>query len=169
MIVVAIVGILGAIATYGVRKYIQSTKTSEVGAVFNAIRGAQEIYKQDTFVYLDVSDGDYGNLHPSDTPGAFKRNWAGDGDNPQVSANFRELGVMMDSPVYYTYAAVAGRTGDAIPVPPTDESDSFDFPATSDQPFYIVYAKGDLDGDGVFSYGVATSMNSAVYIENEGE
>lgn len=168
MIVVAIVGILAALATYGVRRYIMSTRTSEVGAVINAIRGAQEIYKQDTFVYLDVSAGSFDNLHPSSEPGAFKRNWAGDGDSPQTSANFRELGVMMDAPVYYTYAVVAGRTGDAIPSPPTDDQ-GYNFPEAATGPFYVVYAKGDLDGDGNFSHGVATSMSNQVYIENEGE
>lgn len=168
MIVVVIVGILSALAVYGVRMYIQSTKTSEAGAIINSIRAAQEVYLQDTFVYLNVSASNYANLHPSATPGNFKRSWAGDGDSATTSAKFRELGVTVDSGVYYSYGVVAGRTGEAIPTPPTAKK-NFGFPTNATQPFYVVIAKGDLDGDGTFSYVMAHSMSSEVYIEREGE
>ncbi|MEN9578769.1 MAG: fimbrial protein pilA [Pseudomonadota bacterium] len=168
MTVVVIVGVLSALAVYGVRMYIQSTKSSEAGAIINAIRAAQEVYRQDTFVYLDVSAGNYANLHPSATPGNFKRSWAGDGDSVATSQGFRELGVTVDSGVYYSYGVVAGRTGETVPTPPTEKED-FGFPETAEQPFYVVIAKGDLDGDGTFSYMLAHSMSSDVYIEREGE
>lgn len=168
MIVVAIVGILGAIATYSIRKYVQSTKASEAGAVINSIRSAEEAFRQDTFVYLDVSQGNYNNLHPSTTPGAFKRSWVGDGDTAETSSRFRELGVTTDGPVYFTYGVVAGRAGDPVPTPPTDKKE-FNFPATATEPFYVVVAKGDLDGDGSFSYLLSHSFTSEVYVENEGE
>lgn len=168
MIVVAIVGVLGALATYSVTKYIQSTKTSEASGVINSIRGAQEMYRQDTFVYLDVSEGSFGNLHPSKKPGSFKRSWKGDGDNAETSRRFRELGVTVDAPLYYTYGAVAGKTGDSFPTPPTDKK-AFGLPSTATEPFYVIVAKGDVDGDGTFSYLLTHSLTNEVYIENEGE
>lgn len=168
MMVVVIMGILATLATYGVRKYILSARSSEAGVVLNAIRGAQEAYRQDTFVYLDVSGGDFANLHPSATPGNFKRNWAGDGAIPATSANFRELGVQVSGPVWFSYGVVAGRTGTDVPNPPTEKQD-FNFPATAPEPFYIAIAKGDLNGNGKFSYALAHSWSHEVYIENEGE
>lgn len=166
MIIVTIIGVLGALATYGVRSYIQQSKTSETFAVINAIRAAEEAYFQDTFQYLDVSQGDFDKLHPSTTPGAFKRNWAGDGDTPAVSANFRELGVQIDGPVYFSYGVVAGRAGEAWSAPPTVRKD-FNFPEASPDPFYIVIAKGDVDGDGKFTYVLTHSLTNEVYIEDE--
>lgn len=168
MIIVTIVGVLGALATYGVRNYIQQSKTSETFAVINAIRAAEEAYFQDTFQYLDVSQGDFNKLHPSTTPGAFKRNWAGDGDTPAVSSNFRELGVQVDGPVYFSYGVVAGRAGAAWPAPPTARRD-FNFPEASPDPFYIVLAKGDVDGDGRFIYVLTHSLTNELYIEDEGK
>ena len=168
MIVVAIVGVLGAIATYSIQRYVQSAKASEAGAVINSIRSAEEAYLQDTFVYLDVSQGNFANLHPSTTPGAFKRSWAGNGDSAETSRRFRELGVTTDGPVYFSYGVVAGRAGDSLPALPTQKKD-FNFPTTATEPFYVVIAKGDLDGDGTFSYLMSHSFTSEVYVEHEGE
>lgn len=168
MIVVAIIAVLGTLAVYGVNKYIASAQTSEATAVLNSIRGAQEVYRQDTFVYLDVSGGSFQNLHPSATPGNFKRNWAGDGDSPATSGNFRELGVEVSGPVYYSYGCVAGRSGEAWPEPPTNKSRSaFRFPASATEPFYVAVAKGDHDGDGLFSWVLTHSLSNELYLEDE--
>lgn len=168
MVVVAIVGVLGAIATYSVTKYIQSTKTSEAAGIINSIRGAEEMYRQDTFVYYDVSEGSFAKLHPSTTPGSFKRSWAGDGDSPETSRRFRQLGVAVAAPVYYSYGVVAVDTGASFPTPPTQKQD-FGLAGTASEPFYMVVAKGNVDGDGIFSYLVTNSLTNEVYVENEGE
>lgn len=167
MIVVVIIAVLGTLAVYGVNKYIASAQTSEATAVLNSIRGAQEVYRQDTFLYLDVSAGDFANLHPSAVPGDFKRNWAGDGDSPTTSANFRELGVEVNGPVHYSYGCVAGRSGE-WPEPPTNKSKAaFNFPANANEPFYVAVAKGDLDGDGLFSWVLTHSLSNELYLEDE--
>lgn len=170
MVVVVIMGVLATLATYGVRKYILSARASEAGVVLNAIRSAQEIYRQDTFTYLDVSDGDFSNLHPSTAPGNFKRNWAGNGAHEATSENFRQLGVQVSGPVWFGYGVVAGRTGDSVPSLPSDmEKTDFNFPGSAAEPFYVAIAKGDLNGNGKFSYAIAHSWSQEVYIENEGE
>lgn len=170
MVVVVIMGVLATLATYGVRKYILSARASEAGVVLNAIRSAQEIYRQDTFTYLDVSGGDFDKLHPTATPGNFKRNWAGNGDDAPTSENFRQLGVQVSGPVWFSYGVVAGRAGDSVPSLPSDmEKTEFNFPESAAEPFYVAIAKGDLNGNGKFSYAIAHSWSQEVYMENEGE
>ncbi len=170
MVVVVIIGVLGTLAAYGVRKYIGSARASEAAAVLNSIRGAEEVYHQDTFQYLDVSQGTFDNLHPSVPPGAFKRNWAGDGDHPPTTHNFRQLGVEVAGPVSFSYGVVAGRAGDAFPVMPTQKTAAqFNFPAAAAGDFYVALAKADFNGDGKFSYVVTHSLTQELYSENDGQ
>lgn len=168
MIVVAIVSVLATLAIYGVNKYVLSSKASEATEVIASIKIAEELYQQETFVYLDVSDGSFDNLHPTATPGKSKHDFAGNGDDAEVATRFRELGVETSGGVYFSYGVVAGRSGDAFPELPTDKQD-FNFPAAATEPFYVVLAKGDLDGDGTFSYLLSHSLTNEIYMENEGE
>ena len=165
MVVVAIVGILATLAVFGVKRYINSAKTSEAMAMVNTIRAAEESYRDETFKYRGLGDFTSGGWHPMETPGNRKYNWAttGTGDMTNI---FRELGVETTSPVYYTYTVVAGDSGGTVPTPPCGKA--FTFP-TPQEPFYVVVAKGDLDGDGRFSYVVSHSFSGEIYIENEGE
>src|SRR5690606_16165613 len=134
MVVVVIVGVLSSLAIYGVSRYIRSAESSEAYAVINAIRGAQEVYRQDTFQYLDVSAGDFGTTHPTGVPSNSKQGWGG--TLGVAGQNFRLLGVEVDSGTYFTYACVAGRAGDAFPTPPTDKKE-FGFPENASEPFYV--------------------------------
>ncbi len=165
MVVVAIVGVLGAIASYGVTRYVHRARVSEATGMLASIRGAQEAYRQETFRYLDVS-GDFAKLHPSTTPGAFKRSWEGDGDNATTSANFRTLGVSADGGVYFSYGCVAGDTGDAFPAPPTSKQ-NFGLPAAAVEPFYVAVARGDTDGDGIPTWLLTHSLTNEIYIEGD--
>ena len=47
MAVVVITGILATLATYGVRKYIFSTKTAEAIHMIGSIKGAEESYRSE--------------------------------------------------------------------------------------------------------------------------
>ncbi|HEX2731727.1 MAG TPA: prepilin-type N-terminal cleavage/methylation domain-containing protein [Polyangiaceae bacterium] len=167
MIVVVIVAVLGTLAVYGVRRYVASAHASEATAVLSSIRGAEEVYRQDTFVYLDVSQGSFSNLHPAGAPSSSKRNWADSGTSV-ASQRFRELGVQINGGVFFSYGVVAGREGASFPTMPTSKS-AFGFPSTAVEPFYVAVAKGDLDGNGTFSWVVAHSLSNEVYVENEGQ
>ena len=49
MIVIAIIGVLAALAIYGVRRYLASAKTSEAKNTIGAIaRGAKQAYERET-------------------------------------------------------------------------------------------------------------------------
>jgi type IV pilus assembly protein PilA len=166
MIVVVIVGVLGALGTYGVRKYINNAAASEVTSVVATIRGAQEVYRQDTFKYFDVSEGDFNKTNPDGPPSNKKKAWA---SNSVTAKRFKELGVQLDGAVSFTYAVVAGVSGAAFPTLPTQKTTSdFKFPATAQEPFYIIVGKSDLNGDSKFGYVVSHSLVNDSYVENEG-
>src|SRR6185295_5399379 len=58
MIVVAIIGVLAALAIYGVRKYLASAKTSEAKNTLGAIsRGAAAAYERETTSSQLVTEG----------------------------------------------------------------------------------------------------------------
>jgi type IV pilus assembly protein PilA len=167
MIVVAIVGVLATLAVYGINKYVRSSKASEATEMLAAIRVAEDLYRQETFVYLDVS-GTLSKLHPTSSPDNTKRDFAGNGDDAAVAGRFRELGVSTSGPVYFSYGVVAGRPGTAFPAVPTTKKD-FNFPTSPADPFFVAVAVGDLDGDGERSYFLTHSLTSEIYVENEGE
>jgi type IV pilus assembly protein PilA len=58
MIVVAIIGVLAALAIYGVRRYLASSKTSEAKNTVGAIsRGASAAYEREVSTSEDVTEG----------------------------------------------------------------------------------------------------------------
>jgi len=172
--VVIIVGVLATLAVFGVRKYILSSKTSEAISMMASIKSAEEAFKAETFIYLNVStdfgDGNFypsnQSTHPASKYGKFA--WPnGSGSDPEKK--FAMLGVQPDGPVLFTYAVVAGGPGDSAPSLPTSKQD-FGFPPTATQPFYVAVAKADLGGKlGRFTYVLSHSYSSEIYVENEGE
>lgn len=165
--VVAIIGVMAALATYSTRKYIQSSKVSEAYSMLADIKSGQEAYKAETFQYLDVS----GSLaccatyYPSTTANNRKTQWGA--PLPPISDRWATLGVFPDAPVMFTYASVAAQPGTAPPEPPDDFV--WNFPADPDWS-YVAVAAADLDGDGsVFTYVVGSSFTSEIQTENAGQ
>jgi hypothetical protein len=152
-----------------VRKYIQSSKSSEPIQMIQAIKAAQEQYRADTFTYLDVSGNhslSSSTYYPMTTPtkGAF--GW-GDTTTTQGQA-FRSLGVTADAPVRFAYGCAAGSSSDAVPSPALSFTVA-SWPTSQFGPWYVVRSIGDLDGDGVQSVFVGASFTGALLIDKEGE
>lgn len=158
MVVVAIVGVLATLATYGVRKYLQEAKKAEASSMLVQIRAAEESYKDETFEYLGADS--FANWHPTNTPGNGKNGWQS-GTTSMTSVMTR-LGVMPDGPVAYSYAVVAGNGGDMPDIPTRKR---WDFPAATG-PYYIAMAKGDLNGDGTFTYALSHSDTTEIYVDD---
>lgn len=174
--VVAMIGILSALALVGYRKFLNSAGAAEAAAVVQGIRGAQEAYRAEMLVYLGCSgcggtgcaqgSGNLGTYYPMLSPGKPKYHWIqpSHGD----FACWRLLNVTTDGPVRFGYAVVAGLpdTITAIPVglasPPT-------WPTPVSQPWFVVEAKGDRDGDGVPALFLASSLRGEIYSENDSE
>lgn len=162
MLVVTLVGVLAALAVYGVRKYIYSSKTGEALDMIRAIKTAQETYRSETFTYLNVStsfDAALSNFYPTSSPGRSVTAWGG-GDET-LSSRWKTLGVWPSAPVNYTYATVAGAAGTA-PAAPLFTVGNWPSAATG-QPWYVVMAAGDLDGNGEHEYFASASFTGEIH------
>jgi type IV pilus assembly protein PilA len=164
MAVVAIVGVLAGLAVYGVNKYIQSSKASEAIQMIGGIKAAQEQYRAETFRYLDPSGTNKLTYYPQSTPSPSAYQW-GDVTSNEGKA-YRELGVSTDGPVRFVYGCAAGSGSIAVPTPSMTVAN---WPGTIQQPWYVVQARGDLDGDKIESIYVSSSFTTRIFIDKEGE
>ena len=94
MIVVAIIGILSAIAIPNFIQFQLRSKTSEVKTNIAGIRTAQDAYFSEFGTYLGAA------MTPTVAPSAQKNPWAGAG-----LAAFNQLGFAPEGEVYFVYAA----------------------------------------------------------------
>ncbi|MBW2453153.1 MAG: prepilin-type N-terminal cleavage/methylation domain-containing protein [Deltaproteobacteria bacterium] len=183
MIVVAIIGVLAALAIYGVRRYLASAKTGEAKDKVGAIsRGAQAAFERETTDSETLGEGTESTTashalcgaatpvpvgvpggkkyQPNTTPG----NDFESGDNLN---GWKCLKFNMTQPHYYQYnynlsSAIAGSN-----------------PAACAGTCYEAAAQGDLDDDGVLSAFARTGeVNTTtgqlkaatqIYVENEFE
>jgi prepilin-type N-terminal cleavage/methylation domain-containing protein len=172
MITVAIVGILATLATWGVTKYIRLSKSSEATQMIGAFKAAEEAYKSDMFSYLDVSGANAisnDSYYPGkSTKGRLARGW-GEAES-DVGKRIKQLGVVADGPVHFIYACSAGsgtQAPDGDQLPNTTVA-NWPTQATG-QPWYVVNAKADLDGDDTESRFTSASFTTQIFVENEGE
>jgi len=164
MAVVAIVAVLAALATYGVGKYIQSSKSSEAIQMIGAIKAAQEQYRSETFVYKDPSGTNKLTYYPKGTPDSSAYSW-GDVTSNEGKA-YRELGVSTDGPVRFVDGCAAGSGAIAVPTPAMTVAN---WPGTIQQPWYVVQARGDFDNDKIESVYVSSSFTNRIFSDKEGE
>lgn len=165
MAVVAIVGVLATLATYSVRKYVYSSKTSEAIEMIANIKSAQETYKDETLSYLNVSPdlSSASSFYPNNpSPGRQKMNFAGTGTG---QAAWQQLGVQSAGPVLFVYACTAGAAGAAPSALGSDISVA-NWPATATSPWYVVKARADFKGDGVFTVFASASFSGDMYSAN---
>ncbi len=135
MIVVAIIGVLAALAIYGVSRYLKHSKTAEATSNLGAIEnGARQQYQRETpfagddnkFVHTFCPSA---GLTPAAVPVASKiKTVAADWN----TAGWTCLKFNIDSPQFYAYKY---------------ESNS----ATGTDAMYTATANGDLDGNGTMS------------------
>ena len=163
--VVVIVGVLATLAVYAVRKYVLTAKTSEAIQMIGSIKAAQENYKDETFSYLDVSTT-LDSFYPMATPGKMKVQWGG--GTGGVADRWRMLGVSASAPVQFGYATTAG-TGTQAPSAPIGITIAAWPGAPTGQPWYVVRAVGDQDGDGTVSVYMSASFAGQIFFEEEGE
>jgi type IV pilus assembly protein PilA len=155
MIVVAIIGVLAALAIYGVRRYLASAKTSEAKNTIGAIaRSAQASYERETVASQIVAEGGVSAAashalcgDAGDVPGAMTKVQAtkyqpdsaigkdfnsGDSSNGWLCLKFT-----VNSPIYYQYGYhnTASLKFGGNPAKPTGTG-------------FEASAQGDLNGDG---------------------
>ena len=161
MVVVIIMGVLAALAAYGVRKYLLEGKKAEAVSMLTQIRAAEEAYRDETFEYAGLTTFDVWN--PTSDPGGQKYGWDLEPTNAQRIQVFNPLGVLPSGPVEYAYAVVAGPAGVDPPTLPITLPDALQ---RSTAPFYIAMAKADLDNNGSYTYAICQSTTAAIHLED---
>jgi type IV pilus assembly protein PilA len=173
LVVVAMIGVLAALALVGYRKYMRSSASSEATAMIQGIRAAEEAYKAEMLVYLNISTDltSPSSYYPRDpsvcTPGKVTKSGWGGNTGPDY-ALWQALNVSADSPVVFSYAVKAGTAATAMPTLHNSIGQAPAWPTPS-EPWFVVQALADRDCDGVFASFAATSMSGEVTFNNEME
>ncbi|MDQ2645066.1 MAG: type II secretion system GspH family protein [Myxococcota bacterium] len=164
MVVVVLIGVLAMIGVAAFRKRVTASKATEVTTVIGALRAGEEAYKGENQEYLDISDPNA--WYPSATFNSDAISWSANFGTHVDGPGFQALNAPITQSVQYRYLVNAGSAGDTMPSPtgvtlPT-------WPTPSD-PWYVIIARANVDGDSVFSTAVATSFNHEINVTNEGE
>ena len=166
MAVVTITGILAGLAVVTFRRRVIAARGAEAISVMTAIGGAEQSYNAENHVYLNVSTASGGNQwFPLLVPGKAQTSWA-KGATLDV-LRWQALAPPISQLVRFGYLANAGVAGSILPA--LQITNGPDFSVAQPVDWFVIQARGDTDGDGVFATYVTTSMSGEVYIENQGE
>jgi type IV pilus assembly protein PilA len=174
MIVVAMVGVLAALATYGVRRYVLHAKTTEAMEMLRAIKEAQELYRQETFTYLATSAAVGGSYFPFGTTfpvGGVKKGFQCPTTcgGAAVQAAWNTLNVTTNHPVQFGYEVLAGATGVNAPLHPQWTGANPNFPDPPGDIWYVAYASADLNSNGKAAVFAGTSFTSEILSDPNGD
>ncbi|MEZ4298268.1 MAG: prepilin-type N-terminal cleavage/methylation domain-containing protein [Polyangiaceae bacterium] len=156
MIVIAIIGVLAALAIYGVRRYLASAKTSEAKNTIGAIaRGAKQSFERETanseLVTAAAGGNSTGSNHalclsatavPATAPAGVKYQPGTGGvdfDTGDSITGWKCLKFSMTQAIYYKYSYTKGSS------PLTSAKGGS--PTVSAVESFEAGAEGDLDGD----------------------
>jgi len=176
MIVVAIIGVLAALAIYGVTRYLASAKTSEAKNTIGAIsRGAQAAYEREQNAAELLSEGASGAVFTHDLCGGSTFS-TGNGiplgrkdqpnsttfTAPAAGVNTPNIGWLclrfsISDPVYYRYGYRASTLGSTFSVAGPATPTGLSSVATGS---FLAFAEGDLNANSVNSaFGIQGAVN----------
>jgi type IV pilus assembly protein PilA len=172
------IGVLAALGLVGYKRYINAAQSTEAKTVIGMIRDGQEAYKSEALQYLNVSgtiSTYYPNAHPT---GDIRTAWVQPGLSAYTNTThgWALLNVAPELPVRFGYATVAG-IGGAIPGPsdfnpvPTmpDMGGQTQCPECPGMPWYVIQAKCDHDGNGIYAVFASSSITTDIISQNEEE
>lgn len=187
MVVVAIIGILAALAVYGIRRYQQYAGTSEPISMLQNIRVAEEAWKTENLAYGACQSGspspsnftniDDTSLYPRQFSalsaagaGEKKVAWGSGFSDGNVNLCFKALGVRSDGPVRFSYGISAGAPAAApvtVGTPAGVGAWQQPIPAfTPNEVWFAAVAVGNRDNDAIYAKLSTTSLQNEVYIED---
>ena len=189
MIVVAIIGILAALAIYGVRRYLQSAKTAEAKNSLGAMgRGALGAYEREDTPPEALAEGTISvqfthdicagaaaivpaappsgkKYQPNAAPGT-------DYDNGGSDNGWKCLKFSMSTPTYFAYGYQGARVGGTLGVGAAELTTVPAMPAApvANSGRFRAFAHGNLDGDSRlsgFSLGGGSTTNGIAQLDTE--
>lgn len=136
MVVVAILGVLSAVAVMSFQRYTNRVRVGEAYSILGQIKARQEVYRAEFSQYCP------GQLYPAGPPGRVTMVW-----NPQpgVQDDWLMLGVRPDRDIWFQYIVSAGAPGVAATSP--DGVALTGYPNPADDFWFVAQARGNLDGD----------------------
>lgn len=161
--VVAIMGVLAAVAVTLVRNHLRSAKMTEGMANLQAIRSAEAAFRAETGVYQDCSGS--GGLYFPSKPNGNVNSWAGTAHADW--AKWKQLRLPATEGTRFGWLVRADLPGVAMPNS-TIISTTPAWPTQAD-PWYLIQGVADSDGDQKYAKIVATSINNEVYTEDDAE
>ena len=178
LVVVAMIGILAALAVFSFQKLVKSAGTSEAVAMIQSIRAAEEAHKAETLVYLGCSGcggaacapgaGSLTAYYPQAQLSDKKAHWINK-SHPDYDC-WNMLHVATDGGVTFGYAVVAGSPANA---PPSTSLSQAPVWPTPTEGWFVVQAAADRDNDGKNAYVVGASFTfgsgSGVAIQDDDE
>ena len=172
MVVVTIAGILATLAFVSLRRHSSASKRVEPLSMVQSIRAAQERYRAQYMLYLNVSTDN--NWYPRSVLDAANRYKVGSFLLPPEeghpdNARWLDLRPTSIGNVQFGYITKAGVAGQTPPAPssPTGFT-GFAWPVATDN-WYVIEALGDTDWDGTRASYLAGSITGAVMRVNDGE
>jgi len=162
MIVVAIVGVMAALAVFGIRKYLMAGKAkADADGAMLGMASAIRAYYDANRGYLNCSES-YEDYYPMAPTG--KKHPLNNPNNPR-HACWSLYNVRM-GPTYMSFAVRAG-TKNETPTTPTGFSVTFPKPK---EPWFVLVGALDLDDDKTFARYMTSSFSPGVIFRiNEGE
>jgi type IV pilus assembly protein PilA len=171
MIVVAMIGVMAALAVVGYKKYLNAAQASEAKAMIQGIRAGEESYKSEMLVYLSCSTSltDYYPHNPTVSQDDNRMNWVqpGDGRYTNAANGWQLLNVASDGPVRFGYAVVAG-VGPTAPPALVGYNTPLVWPAINPGiPWYVVQAANQRSATAKVVLFVSSSLSGEIYGEND--
>lgn len=136
MVVVAIVGILAAVAVPSYKSYVYRSQVAEGITFLGEIKQRQEAYRAEFGQYCAVNGAGFAGQYPPVTPSAESVPW----DPAAAPIGWRQLGASPAGNTRFSYSVAAGPPGTTPPGVPGYTGADF---------WFVSRGFGDVDGDGV--------------------
>lgn len=161
--VVVITGVLATVGFAALRGNVSAARGAEALNTVQSIRAAEERYRSEHMMYLNVSstvDGWYPRAPAFGTEQSFY------GGSHTDSVAWLQLRPTVTGGVRFGYLCNAGTVGAVMTAPV--RGPAITWPTPTDN-WYVIQATGDTDGDGIISYYRASSLDDDVFRLNHGE
>lgn len=164
MVVVFIMGVLAAVGFASLRKQVNSAWQAEGLTMVQSIRAAEERWRAEHMMYLNVSHPDvWYPADPRGAPGQLHAFFFEPGSGAHQDQDlWLQLRPTVSGPVRFGYLVNAGYATKAMTVPSKPGPD-VTWPTPPDN-WYVIQAIGDTDGNGSCVYYRASSLDGDVLV-----